>query len=332
MHIFAIPEIWLSNEISKDNFNIAGYNSIIRLDRNHRIGGGVALFSIDFIFLQRRHDLEFPGFELLWAEFSVSGSNFLCGVCYRPPGNDNALFVNFLNGLQFMLDKIRTSGRNHKIIILGDFNAHYNPHLPLNSTEIGKQLNNFITINGLERLIFEPTRVTSSTSSILYLLITNCSNDFLNTGTLSSPQNCDHSIIYGEMTISIHKLHCFQRDVWDFNNVDIVNLNRELQQVDWSEFLLSASDIDVIYDKWYRCFRQIIEKYIPFKTVTIRPHDKPWMNSQVRLAIRKRDFLVCIIKNPRNFRGNAIVFNEIEQTILSDIPTDLFYTSNLSSF
>ena len=316
-HIFAISETWLNNEIGNDNFKIAGYNSIIRLDRNHRIGGGVALFSVDSIFLQRRHDLEFPGFEFLWAEFSVSGSNFLCGVCYRPPGNDNALFVNYLNGLQCMLDKIRTSGRNYKIIILGDFNAHYDPHLPLNSTEIGKQLNNFITINGLEQLISEPTRVTSSTSSFLDLLITNCSNNFLNTGTLSSPQNCDHSIIYGEMNISIRKLHCFQRDVWNFNNVDIANLNRELQQVDWSEFLLSASDIDVIYDKWYRCLRQIIEKYIPFKTVTIRPHDKPWMNSQVRLAIRKRNrFLSLHNKNPTQFSWERYRFQRNQTNYL----------------
>ena len=62
---------------------------------------------------------------------------------------------------------------------------------------------------------------------------------------------------------------------------------------------MGVSDIDVIYDKWYRRFRQIIEKFIPFKRVTIRPNDKPWMNSQVRLAIRKRNrFLSLHNKNP----------------------------------
>ena len=60
--------------------------------------------------------------------------------------------------------------------------------------------------------------------------------------------------------------------------------------------------MSVIYDKWYRCFRKIIEKYIPFKTITIRPHDKPWMNSQVRLAIRKPNrFLSLDNKNPMQF-------------------------------
>ena len=50
--------------------------------------------------------------------------------------------------------------------------------------------------------------------------------------------------------MSIPKLHCFQRDIWVFNDTNVVNLNRELREADWSEFLLGASDIDVIYDKW----------------------------------------------------------------------------------
>ena len=50
------------------------------------------------------------------------------------------------------------------------------------------------------------------------------------------------------MTISIHKMYRYQGDVWDFKNIDTVNLNRELQQVNWSEFLLSGFDIDAIYD------------------------------------------------------------------------------------
>ena len=67
-----------------------------------------------------------------------------------------------------------------------------------------------------------------------------------------------------------------------------LNLNREL---DWSLFLVNESDIDVAYEKWYRQFRCF--QYIPFKTVTIRPNDKPWMNGRNRLSIRKRN---CFLK------------------------------------
>ena len=85
--------VWLNNNISSENFNISGYNSIMRLDRIGGTCGGIALFSIDSLVLKRRQDLELPKLEFLWAEFSVSGRNFLCGVCYRPLLNYNEIII-----------------------------------------------------------------------------------------------------------------------------------------------------------------------------------------------------------------------------------------------
>ena len=109
-HVFAVSETWLNNNKSSENFNISGYNPIIRLDRIGRTGGGIALFSIGSLVLKRRQDLELPELEFLRAEFSASGRNFLCGVCYRPPDNDSILLADFFNGFQFMLDRIRMLG------------------------------------------------------------------------------------------------------------------------------------------------------------------------------------------------------------------------------
>jgi hypothetical protein len=41
-------ETWLNQNISSDRFQVPGYNPIIRLDRRNRIGGGIALYAIDF--------------------------------------------------------------------------------------------------------------------------------------------------------------------------------------------------------------------------------------------------------------------------------------------
>ena len=61
-------------------------------------------------------------------------------------------------------------------------------------------------------------------------------------------------------------------------------------------------------------FRWIVEKYIPFKTVTIRPKDKPWMSGQVRLAILELNrFLKLHNRNPKLTAWDVIVLNEIEQ-------------------
>jgi hypothetical protein len=69
-------------------------------------------------------------------------------------------------------------------------------------------------------------------------------------------------------------------------------LCNSLLAVNWES--LKDEDINFAYEKWYSCFRGIIESHIPHKTVTIRPRDKPWMNANVRRAIRKRNRLLKI--------------------------------------
>ena len=69
--------------------------------------------------------------------------------------------------------------------------------------------------------------------------------------------------------------------MWNFNNVNITHLNRELSQLDWFSLCEDTNDIDETYSCWYSHFRSVIEKYILMKTVTIRPNDKPWMDSKV---------------------------------------------------
>ena len=77
----------------------------------------------------------------------------------------------------------------------------------------------------------------------------------------------------------------------NFNNVNVTDLNRELPQLDWFSLCDDTNDIDAFYSCWFSHFRSVIEKYIPLKTVTIRPNDKPWMDNKVRLAIRRNRLL-----------------------------------------
>ena len=71
-------------------------------------------------------------------------------------------------------------------------------------------------------------------------------------------------------------------------------MRNSVSHLDWFSLRENSNDIDDIYSCWYGHFCSIIEKYIPLKPVAIRPNDKPWMDSKVRLAIRKRDRLLRI--------------------------------------
>ena len=147
------------------------------------------------------------------------------------------------------------------IILSNDVEVNPGPNSPLKFGHL-----NVMMLNGLEQMISEPKWVTLTTSTNLDLSITNCSNEFFNMGILTSPLNCDHSVIFGEMVIALHERHCFKRDVWNFSHVNTVNLNRERLQVDWPDILDSCFDVDLVYQKWYHVLRQTIEKYIPTPT------------------------------------------------------------------
>jgi len=292
--IFALTETWLNNSIPNNSLIFEGYSSIFRLDRHGRIGGGVALYISNSLFAKQRPDLQIPEFECLWVEFKLNQLDFLCGVCYRPPENDATSTSLFFEHVQFTFDKINQLSKRYNVLLVGDFNAHYDLSNASASSSIGLRLYSLLEGNNFSQLISEPTRVTQTNASMLDLVITNCPNLFASIEIFSPPSNCDHCLISATLNISSAVAKSFKRRVWNFNNVNSQELNGELLRTDWNYVLDDQLDIDLIYDKWFSCFQSIVEKYIPLKTIIIRSRDKPWMKSNVRLAIRKRDRLLRI--------------------------------------
>ena len=137
---------------------------------------------------------------------------------------------------------------------------------------------------------------------VIYLFITRRQNyihilGFLAAGGVHSWHN--HSFVFVQMNVRTFKCTSYKREIWNFNNVDFPGLNIAVLGIDWFSLFDSEFDIDNVYNTWVAQFHAIIEKYIPRKTVTIRPRDKPWMNGIVRRAIRRRNRLLRIHNKKR---------------------------------
>lgn len=155
---------------------------------------------------------------------------------------------------------------------------------------MGVKLFNFLECNNLSQLIEEPTRITLSGETLLDLIITDSPGYCLSSGTLSPPANCDHNIVYAKFNIDLSKPKAFRRSIRLYKNLNTRALIESLANAHWDiVFGNSPSDIDVVYDNWFKLFKNVVDLYIPCKQVTIRPKDKPWMNSLIRRNIRKRD-------------------------------------------
>ena len=106
--------------------------------------------------------------------------------------------------------------------------------------------------NALPQIISEPTRVTNYSATTLDVIVTNCPNYFVESGTNSPPMNSDHSYIYAKMRISYYKQKAFQRHVWDFSNVcNTTLLNEELSNIRWEEVAGETLHIDDVYDNTF---------------------------------------------------------------------------------
>jgi len=170
--ILGITESKLDNSVPNEEVNINGY-SILRSDRN-RNGRGVACYvRADLCFNRKNiisNSIEHVFFDLLIPKMKPIS----IGIFYRPPNVNNFLETLFEDFRKIDLKK-------NEVYFLGDFNIN----LLLNDKFVLKENQSIISRNlssplvskykelcqtfSLKEIFREPTRITSTTSSLLDL-------------------------------------------------------------------------------------------------------------------------------------------------------------------
>ena len=62
-----------------------------------------------------------------------------------------------------------------------------------------------------------------------------------------------------------------------------------LSEVNWDKLFQDVENVDDLYNEWFKCFEQVLKTFVPNRTVVICPRDKPWMTSEIRRAICKKN-------------------------------------------
>ena len=104
------------------------------------------------------------------------GRNIIVGCLYRPP---DASLNDFNRSIEDFLSATSFENKLHVSYIMGDFNINIlNSHQPTN------EFINLMTSNSLYPLISKPTRITSSTTTLIDNLFTNNLELNMNSGIL----------------------------------------------------------------------------------------------------------------------------------------------------
>lgn len=129
--------------------------------------------------------------------------------------------------------------------------------------------------------IHEATRTTDTTNTLIDPILKSTDLVSLHSGVINTDNTLsDHKATYIFLKTGIIKSKCYIRKICDYKNADITRLNTIIENTDWDSIISNAFSTEKATELFREC--------IPEKSVTIRPKDKPWFDSDLRITLRKK--------------------------------------------
>ncbi|XP_071944695.1 uncharacterized protein [Antedon mediterranea] len=204
------------------------------------------------------------------AENSIVGpmQQFLC--------NENSSFIQGTKFKEVLIEHIITSLDTLKaahpeagVLVLGDFNR-------LN-------INPLCRAHSLKQIIDEPTRG----DAILDLVITNLKNYYKKPIVCSPIGRSDHNTIYLPPIGCSKTGKQIKRLVRPLRKHCIYEFGRWITNHPWYEVLDASSTSDKA-DAFYTTVQDAIDNHFPTKLIKHHSQDKPWISTEIKDLIRKR--------------------------------------------
>ena len=284
--ILCISESWLLPHTPDSFVSIPNYN-IFRNDSGR--GGGVCMYVKDSLKVNVI-SLNLPspsGIEDIYLSIQYEKHpSIIVGCMYRHPKAD-AMSFDYINDV---LQSLTISKKS--IFVLGDLND--------NILSPGNKLNKIISNNKLTQIIKKPTRITSTSSTLLDVIISNnphivVSHDVIPT-TIS-----DHERISVKINIIKPKKHRIIktfRHLGNYSN-DIFCSSLIDKSQQFNNILLTDNvntQVQIFNDTFIEC----LDNVAPFVTKEITRPPAPWFNEEIRQTITNKNKILSMLKNDRS--------------------------------
>lgn len=299
IRILTLTETKLNDDIAPSQYRLHGYHNPLTRHRN-RHGGGVAIYIHKSLAFQRLSQLELGDEEWVWAKVKLEDISLLVCCVYLPPNLTSDRLDVFINN--FTESTCQATAQNSKAtFILGDFNTgniyidnRYDSHSGI--TSFDHLLKDTADMLQLQQIIEQPTRITNNCGNLRDLIFTTDGNKILDSGTLSSFSNLDHLPVYAKIDAAPPKTNNKPTHtvIWDYSKLNAPLLTDLLVTTDWNDIL--DNDIDTATNLFISAIHTAASAAIPRKRKINYSQQKPWMTSELRRNIRKRDRLFKVAK------------------------------------
>ena len=278
LDILAIDESKLDNLISDNEICVTGY-TVYRKDRN-RFGGWVVIYIRDNLLHSQRNDLTTDDFEMACIEVKLPyNKSFLVATWYRPPSSKIDLFDKWALFLS------KCDIENKELIIVGDLNCDVSNPLPNSHAH---RLKFLCSLYQLKQFINEPTRVTSTSATIIDLILTNTPENILQSGVIHLGIS-DHSLVYALRKFSLPKSYPKYKIVRNFKNFNENQFILDVSLIPW-ELVYQHIDPNLCWQVWKDLFLQALDRHAPIQSRRLRSNPIPWITPEIKKLMQVRDW------------------------------------------
>ena len=270
--IIMISETKIDGSFPLCQFEIDGYCSPFRLDRNSH-GGGIMMFFPDYLPCKRIESYKLPdNVEGMFIEMTVRITKWLIMSGYNPHKENVSYFFSHVSK---GLDKVLANYEN--FLIMGDFNSQMSE----------THMKNFCDLYDLENLIKEPTCFKNPNNpSSIDVMLTNKKNSFCNSMTIETGLSDCH-----KMTVTVLKMYIKKKKPRCVNYRCYKSFNEGDFRHDLLKCLETLDEATMNYDNFLEIFINILNKHAPLKQKIVRGNQAPFMTKALSKAIMKRSKL-----------------------------------------
>ena len=126
-------------------------------------------------------------------------------------------------------------------------------------------------------MINKSTHVTEESSSCIDLIFATSPNLIKETGVeLSIFEKCHHNPIYDIIDFKVPLLPPYLREVWDYKNATVNQIQSPVSSIDW-EILFHGANVNRIVNILNKCLQNVFYNFIPNLIIKCSYRDRFWM-------------------------------------------------------
>ena len=205
----------------------------------------------------------------------------LISTWYCPPDSKSDIFDSFEKFIQ------EIDNEDKEMIIAGDFNCdmlsndNNNPNI--------KKLKDVLDIYQLQQHIDNPTRITTSTKTLIDLILTRIDDTgAIDSGVMDFGMR-DHNLMYMCRKTGIPRRNPKLIETRQFKHFNTIEFQNNLREA-FSNFG-NHTDPNIAWHEWKEVFLHIADHHAPLRLRKVKSEYKPWLSNEIKNLSYRRDYL-----------------------------------------